>query len=144
MRLTVLAAVLAGSALSAMAQNTPVGLWKTIDDKTGEVASEVRIVDNGGVLTGRIEKLLRKNVKQDAVCELCTDNRKNQSVIGLEIIRGAKKADDKAVWESGKVLDPDDGKEYTLKLTPLEDGKKLQVRGYIAFFYRTQIWVRAQ
>lgn len=144
MRLTVLAAVLAGSALSAMAQSTPVGLWKTIDDKTGEVASEVRIVDNGGVLTGRIEKLLRKNVKQDAVCELCTDNRKNQPVLGLEIIRGAKKADDKAVWEGGKVLDPDDGKEYTLKLTPLEDGKKLQVRGYIAFFYRTQIWVRAQ
>ena len=144
MRLTVLAAVLAGSALSAMAQTTPVGLWKTIDDKTGEVASEVRIVDNGGVLTGRIEKLLRKNEKRDAVCELCTDNRKNQPVLGLEIIRGAKKADDKAVWEGGKVLDPDDGKEYTLKLTPLEDGKKLQVRGYIAFFYRTQIWVRAQ
>ena len=144
MRLTVLAAVLAGSALSAMAQSTPVGLWKTIDDKTGEVASEVRIVDNGGVLTGRIEKLLRKNVKQDAVCELCTDNRKNQPVLGLEIIRGAKKADDKAVWEGSKVLDPDDGKEYTLKLSPLEDGKKLQVRGYIAFFYRTQIWVRAQ
>ncbi len=145
MRLTVLAAVLAGSAVSAaMAQTTPVGLWKTIDDKTGEVSSEVRIVDNGGVLTGRIEKLLRKNVKPDAVCELCTDNRKNQPVLGLEIIRGAKKADDKAVWEGGKVLDPDDGKEYTLKLTPLEDGKKLQVRGYIAFFYRTQIWVRAQ
>jgi uncharacterized protein (DUF2147 family) len=131
-------------AFAASAQVTPAGLWRTIDDKTGEVSSEVRITDTGGVLTGKIEKLLRKDVKLDAVCELCTDARKNQLVLGMEIIRGAKKSDTDAVWTGGKILDPDDGKEYTLKLAPLEGGKKLQVRGYIAFFYRTQIWVRAQ
>ena len=131
-------------ALPALAQMSPVGLWRTIDDKTGEVSSEVRIVDTGGVLSGKIEKLLRKDVKLDAVCDLCKDSRKNQPVLGLEIIRGAKKSDGHFVWEGGKVLDPDDGKEYTLKLTPLEDGKKLQVRGYIAFFFRTQTWLRAQ
>ena len=130
-------------ALPALAQMSPVGLWRTIDDKTGEVTSEVRIVENSGVLSGKIEKLLRKDVKADAVCDLCTDGRKNQPVLGLEIIRGAKKTDG-MVWEGGKILDPDNGKEYTLKLTPADDGKKLQVRGYIAFFYRTQTWLRAQ
>jgi uncharacterized protein (DUF2147 family) len=132
------------SALSVMAQMTPVGVWKTIDDKTGEVSSEVRIYDNAGVLSGKIEKLLRKDAKQDSVCDLCSDDRKNQPVLGMEIIRGAKKTDGKDVWEGGKILDPDNGKTYTLKLTPVDGGKKLEVRGYIAFFYRTQTWVRAQ
>lgn len=121
---------------------TPVGVWRTVDDKTGEVSSEVRISDNAGVLSGRIEKLLRKDARQDDVCDKCADERKNKPVLGLEIIRGAKKSDGKEVWEGGKILDPDNGKDYTLRLTPIEDGKQLQVRGYIAFFYRTQTWTR--
>jgi uncharacterized protein (DUF2147 family) len=129
-------------ALSAQAQMTPAGLWRTIDDKTGEVTSEVHITDNAGVLSGRIEKLLGKNAKQDDVCDKCTDDRKDKLVLGMEIIRGAKKTSSQLLWEGGKILDPNNGKEYTLRMTPIEDGKKLQVRGYIAFFYRTQIWVR--
>ena len=61
-----------------------------------------------------------------------------------EIIRGGKQAEGKDVWEGGKILDPENGKEYTLRLTPIEDGKKLEVRGSIAFFGRTQTWVRTQ
>jgi uncharacterized protein (DUF2147 family) len=136
------AVVLAALAWPALAQMTPVGVWRTVDDKTGEVSSEVRISDNAGVLSGRIEKLLRKDAKQDDVCDKCADERKNKPVVGLEIIRGAKKSDGKEVWEGGKILDPDNGKDYTLRLTPIEDGKRLQVRGYIAFFYRTQTWTR--
>lgn len=136
------AVVLAALAWPALAQMTPVGVWRTVDDKTGEVSSEVRISDNAGVLSGRIEKLLRKDAKQDDVCDKCADERKNKPVLGLEIIRGAKKSDGKDVWEGGKILDPDNGKDYTLRLTPIEDGKQLQVRGYIAFFYRTQTWTR--
>lgn len=136
------AVVLAALAWPALAQMTPVGVWRTVDDKTGEVSSEVRISDNAGVLSGRIEKLLRKDAKQDDVCDKCADERKNKPVLGLEIIRGAKKTDGKEVWEGGKILDPDNGKDYTLRLTPIEDGKQLQVRGYIAFFYRTQTWTR--
>jgi len=136
------AVVLAALAWPALAQMTPVGVWRTVDDKTGEVSSEVRISDNAGVLSGRIEKLLRKDAKQDDVCDKCADDRKNKPVLGLEIIRGAKKSDGKEVWEGGKILDPDNGKDYTLRLTPIEDGKQLQVRGYIAFFYRTQTWTR--
>ena len=142
MHKSIAALLISALALPVLAQMTPVGVWRTVDDKTGEVSSEVRISDNAGVLSGRIEKLLRKDVKQDDVCDKCTDERKNKPVLGLEIIRGGKKADGKDLWEGGKILDPDNGKDYALRLTPIDGGKQLQVRGYIAFFYRTQIWTR--
>ena len=65
-------------------------------------------------------------------------------MVGLEIIRGAKKATDKDVWEGGKILDPENGREYTLRLTPVDGGKKLDVRGSFGPFGRTQTWVRVQ
>ena len=128
----------------ASAQMSPVGRWNTVDDKTGEIKSEVRIVDNAGVLTGSITKFLKKDSKPDAVCDLCSDDRKDKLILGMQIIRGAKKSDGKEVWEGGKVLDPENGKTYTLKLTPLEDGKKLEVRGYIGPFSRPQTWLRVE
>ncbi|MDO9568558.1 MAG: DUF2147 domain-containing protein [Hydrogenophaga sp.] len=124
------------------AQNTPVGTWHSIDDKTQEIKSEIVIADNGGVLSGKVVKLLRKEAKQDAVCDQCTDDRKDKPVLGLEIIRGAQKAEGKDVWEGGKILDPENGKAYTLRLTPIEAGKKLEVRGSVFGIGRTQTWVR--
>ncbi len=140
---------LAGGALLfvsnlVLAQMTPVGTWHTIDDETKEVKSEVQIVDNGGVLSGKVTKLLRKGAKQDSVCDKCTDDRKDKPVLGLEIIRGAKKVDGKDVWEDGKILDPEKGATYTLRLTPVDGGKKLDVRGSIFGIGRTQTWVRVQ
>ncbi|HNA34041.1 MAG TPA: DUF2147 domain-containing protein, partial [Flavobacteriales bacterium] len=69
---------------------------------------------------------------------LCPADRKDQPVLGMEIIRDMVKDDDE--WEDGTILDPENGKVYDCKLW-LEDGK-LMVRGYVAFFYRTQEWVR--
>ena len=43
---------------AALAQATPVGLWKTIDDETKTEKSLIRITDTGGVLSGKIEKVL--------------------------------------------------------------------------------------
>jgi uncharacterized protein (DUF2147 family) len=137
-------ALLFAAPLAAFAQMTPVGSWHSIDDKTREIKSEIVIADNGGVLTGRIAKLLRKEAKQDAVCELCADDRKDKPILGMEIIRGAKKQDGKDVWEEGKILDPENGKSYTLRLTPTEAGKKLDVRGSVFGIGRTQTWVRVQ
>jgi uncharacterized protein (DUF2147 family) len=128
----------------AWADMSPVGLWKTVDDKTGATLSEIRISDHAGVLNGRIEQLLRKGVDPAAVCTECTDDRKGQPLRGLEIIRGAKKVDGKDVWEGGKILDPENGKTYTLRLTPTDGGQKLDVRGSIGPFGRTQTWVRVQ
>lgn len=127
---------------SAQAQMTPVGQWHSMDEKAGELKSLIQISDSNGVLSGRIDKLLRKQADQKAVCKECSDDRKDQPMLGLEIIRGAKKAADKDVWEGGKILDPENGKDYTLRMTPIEGGKKLEVRGSIAFFGRTQTWVR--
>lgn len=127
---------------SALADVTPVGNWHSFDEKTGELKSQLQLTDANGVVSGRISKLLRKEADQKAVCKECSDDRKDKPMLGLEIIRGAKKVADKDVWEGGKILDPENGKEYTLRLTPIEGGKKLEVRGSIAFFGRTQTWVR--
>ena len=134
--------ILVAAAGAACAQMSPIGNWHTVDDKTRESKSEILVSETGGVVTGKITKLLRKDAKQDAVCDECTDDRKGKSILGLEIIRGAKKADGKDVWEDGKILDPENGKTYGLKMTPIEGGKKLEVRGSIGPFGRTQTWVR--
>ena len=140
--MTLLAGLL--MAVGALAQATPVGTWRNIDDKTGEPRAEIRIADSGGVLTGTIVKRLAKDAKPGAVCGECKDDRKDKPIEGLEIIRGARKASDRDVWEGGKILDPENGREYTLRMTPVEDGRKLEVRGSIGPFGRTQTWVRVQ
>ena len=136
------AIVLLFSMGAAFAQMTPVGNWHTLDDKTSEIKSEIQIAEAGGLLNGKVTKLLRKGAKQDALCDECSDDRKGKPMLGLEIIRGAKKVDGKDVWEDGKILDPENGKNYSLKMTPIEGGKKLEVRGSIGPFGRTQTWVR--
>jgi uncharacterized protein (DUF2147 family) len=128
----------------ASADNTPVGKWHSVDEKTKEIKSEITISETAGALSGKVTKLLRKDAKQDAVCEECTDARKGKPILGLEIIRGAKKEASEDVWTGGKILDPENGKEYTLKLTPQDGGKKLAVRGSIGPFGRTQTWVRVE
>jgi uncharacterized protein (DUF2147 family) len=129
---------------AVLAQNTPVGKWHTIDDKTKEVKSEVTISETNGVLSGKITKLLKKDAKQDSVCEDCKDERKGKPIVGLEIIRGAKKQAGEDVWVGGKILNPEGGAEYTLKMTPQEGGKKLAVRASIVFIGISQTWVRVQ
>ena len=139
---TVVAAI-AGPAAAQTTSLSPVGLWRNIDDKTGQAKAEIRITANAaGVLTGVVEKPLIKPA--ELTCTLCTDDRKDQPKLGMEIIRGAAKAGGKDVWEGGKILDPDNGKNYTLRLTPTDGGSKLEVRGSIGPFGRTQTWVRVQ
>ena len=128
----------------AWAQTTPVGLWRSIDDRTGEPKAEIRIAESDGTLNGHIEKVLRKDAKPDAKCDECRDERKGQPMVGLEIIRAARKVDGKDVWENGKILDPENGREYRLRLTPADAGRKLDVRGSFGPFGRTQTWVRVQ
>lgn len=121
---------------------SPVGLWRTIDDRTGRARSLVRITDPGnGVLVGTVEKFLEA-VPHDALCLKCDDDRRNLPVLGLEIIRGLKPRD--GYWADGRILNPEDGKIYHLKATPIDGGQKLEMRGYIGMplFGRTQVWIR--
>jgi uncharacterized protein (DUF2147 family) len=132
------------AAFAAQAQMSPVGTWHTIDDETGKPSAEIRIVDKGnGELAGTVIKSLLPIKEQDeANCTKCTDDRKDQPKIGMEVIRGAKQTTGTNLWEGGNILDPNNGKLYKLRMMPMDGGAKLQVRGYIGPFYRTQTWTR--
>ena len=129
----------------AMAQATPVGLWKTIDDETKQEKSLVRISDAAGVLTGKIEKIADPT-KQDSVCDKCSDARKDKNIVGMTILEGVKKNPDEAYWDAGSILDPNNGKVYKVRMTPKDGGKSLDVRGYIGapMLGRTQTWIRVE
>jgi uncharacterized protein (DUF2147 family) len=147
MKAAIVAGVLAVAGPSAWAQSTPVGLWKTIDDESKKEKSLVRITEAGGVFSGKIEKLLDPDTKPDAKCDKCSDERKDQPILGLPIIRNVKaNADDAALWDGGEILDPNNGKTYKVRLKPADGGKKLEVRGYIGapLLGRTQTWHRVE
>jgi uncharacterized protein (DUF2147 family) len=130
-------------AASALAQS-PVGLWKTIDDASGKEKSLIRISETDGVFSGKIEKLLAADAKPDAKCDLCTDARKDQPVLGMTVMRNVKKND--AQWDGGDILDPNNGKIYKVRLRLDSDNKKLEVRGYVGtpMLGRSQNWQRVE
>lgn len=134
------------AALNVRAENTPVGLWRTIDDVTGKPKSLVRITLHDGELRGRIEQLIEPRIP-DPPCDLCTDERKDKPILGMVILRGVRKSSsDSAEWDGGDVLDPESGKIYRVRLRPAEDGRHLDLRGYIGvpMFGRTQRWIRVE
>jgi len=113
------------------------GRWVTVDDNTGARKSVVEITIANGVAAGRVIDLTDKT-KLNKVCTACTDERKDQRIMGMEFLRGMVRDGDE--WTGGTVLDPENGKVYTCKIW-VEDGN-LKLRGYVGFFYRTQTWVR--
>jgi len=146
MKTFVTALLLAAAPAFALAQATPVGVWKTIDDKTKSERAQVRITEAGGVFSAKIEKLLAADAKQDAVCDKCSDDRKDKPLIGLEIMRGVKKASDDNTWDGGTILDAAEGKIYKVRVQTAEGGKKLEVRGFVGMpmMGRTQTWIRVE
>jgi uncharacterized protein (DUF2147 family) len=129
--------------LAAAANSSIVGQWKTIDDKTNQPKSIVKIYEQGGKYYGRIIKLFRqKGEDPNPMCNKCKDGdpRKGKPVKGMVILKGLVKKGDK--YADGKILDPKIGKVYTCKLW-IEDGQ-LKVRGYVGFFFRTQTWLRVK
>ena len=129
------------------AQATPAGLWKSIDDESKKEKSLIRITESGGVFTGKIEKLLDPSAKADAVCDKCSDERKDKPLVGMTLIKGVKHSEsDKERWDGGEILDPNNGKTYKVRLTPGDGGKLLSVRGYIGapMLGRTQTWIRVE
>jgi uncharacterized protein (DUF2147 family) len=137
MRIIYILALLAVTTTLTSAQDI-FGKWKTIDDETNKPKSVVEIYKKDGKAYGKIIRLFREpHEDQDPICDECTDYRKDQKIIGMTIITDMVQDDDE--WEDGEILDPDNGKIYDCKLW-VENGE-LQVRGYIAFFFRTQTWL---
>lgn len=136
--------VLPATALCA-AEPTPVGLWKTIDDNTGQAKGLVRIRDIGGQYEGKIEKAFPKPGEDPAPrCDKCDGARRNQPVLGMTILWGFTKQGDE--FQGGEILDPENGKIYRAKMKLTDGGKKLEVRGFIgiSLFGRSQIWLREE
>ncbi len=123
---------------------SPVGAWNTIDDETRKPKSVVRITEKDGVISGAVEKIFDP-AKQDSKCEECAsdDPRKGKPVIGMTILTGLKKDGDN-VYGGGSILDPANGKVYNARVTVIDGGKKLEMRGSVLFFGRTQTWVRVE
>jgi len=144
LKLTLATSLIALSGL-AHAQMTPTGLWKTIDDDSKKEKSLVRITESNGVFSGRIEKLLDPATDQKAVCDKCSDDRKDQPILGLNILRGIKQSEsDPTVYEGGSIVDPNNGKSYRARLKPVNGGAQLEMRGYLGPFFRTQVWQRVE
>lgn len=123
---------------------SPVGLWKTIDDKTGKPRSLIRINESNGEYSATIEKGLLATDTGEAICDKCSDERKNQKLLGMTIIKGLKKNGPQ--YDGGEILDPDNGKTYRCKMKLDETGNRLEVRGFIgiSLLGRSQIWNRVE
>jgi uncharacterized protein (DUF2147 family) len=120
---------------------TPVGRWRRVDDKTGKPRSIVGIWEDKGQFFGRVEESLNPE-RAGRRCDKCTDERKDQRIVGMVIIRGLKKDGDE--YTGGDILDPDNGKVYRCKMKVKEHGNVLSVRGYLgaSMFGRSQTWTR--
>lgn len=122
---------------------SPIGIWKTIDDETGKEKSYVEIykTDNDK-LEGKVVKILTPG-REDRKCTACKGDKKDKPINGLVIIRDIEKDGDS--WKNGYILDPENGKEYKCKMT-LQDKNTLDVRGFIGFSLigRTQTWHRVE
>ena len=127
------------------AAGSPVGVWRSIDDKTRQERSIIRITEENGELKGVVEKIVDQPGDDPAhLCKECKDERKDKPIIGMAILWGLKKDGD--AWAGGEILDPKNGKIYRCKITLSGDGKSLNVRGFIgiSLIGRSQTWLRQE
>jgi uncharacterized protein (DUF2147 family) len=127
-------------ATSAAALDSIVGKWKTVDEKTGKVVSDVEIYQQGGKLFGKITGLAEPNDPQGKpkVCTKCTGPDRDKPIVGLVIIKDLSASGDR--YKDGTVMDPEDGKIYRAEVWT--EAAKLKVRGYLGPFYKTRTWVK--
>ncbi len=129
--------------LAAQAQNTPVGRWRSIDDATGNPKAVIEVSEAGnGTLSARIVQLIDTSDGPNPLCDACSGARRDKPILGMTIAWGLKPQG--KAWGGGRILDPENGKEYSVKFTPIAGGKRLEVRGFlgVALLGRTQTWLR--
>lgn len=115
------------------------GKWRTVDQQTGEEKSIVEIFERNGKVFGKIVEILNPE-QRDALCEKCKGEEKNRPVLGLELIKNMEK--DGKYYRGGTIFHPEHGKTFRCRLKLTDDPDVLQVRGYVAFLYATQYWLR--
>lgn len=140
---TLLAITLSLLTLSAFADNDSViGKWRTIDDKTNKPRSIVQVYEKDGVFYGKIIKSL--DDKGPKICQNCPGEFKDKPTLGLQIMWGFKEG--RYSYTNGKIIDPETGDIYSGSMKLKDNGKRLQLRGYIGIpmFGRSQTWERVE
>jgi uncharacterized protein (DUF2147 family) len=140
---TVLGTFLFVSYSNAQSTDPVLGIWKTIDEKTNQPSSLIRLDEKNGELIGTVTELIPTPGEILVThCNLCKDDRKGKPITGMVIMKGLKRSSP-GVWSGGEILDPEEGEIYKVKINMVNE-KTLEVRGYIGIplLGRTQTWVR--
>ncbi len=141
MRKLILAGLLASVAFSASAQNatSPIGKWKTLDDKSGKPMTITEVYETkNGTLAAKIVE----NLGLPATCANCSDEHKGKPTVGMVTLWNLK-ANKDGTW-AGSGYKPSEDREFKAKSVKLiEGGKKLEVKGCVSIICRTATWVRA-
>lgn len=141
MRTIALIALLALPML-AQAADSPAGRWKTIDDATGKAKSVVEVYQaRDGSYAGRVVEILDAKDGPNPACDKCKGAQHGKPIKGMVILWGLK-PEGAGKWSGGRVLDPENGKDYKAKLELQDGGRKLGMSGCIAFLCRQQVWLR--
>ncbi len=141
--LSVLVFLFAGNTQLLKAQNSIEGVWRTVDDGTGESKSNIKIFKENNKYYGRIITLLRPKADQNAKCKNCSGSYANQPILNMVILRDLELAN--GDYKNGHILDPENGKDYNCKAwLNKENPDELKLRGYVSVFYRTQTWYRVK
>lgn len=141
MRKWMLTGLLAGLAFAASAQDhahSPIGKWRTLDDKTGKpmTVTEVYAAKNGTLAAKIVE-----NLGLPATCSECSGPYKDKPYVGIVTLSNLKPNKDGG-W-SGDGYKPSEDRHFNAKSVKLVDGgKKLEIKGCVAFICRTATWVR--
>ena len=137
---------LSASALPAAAADarlaSPVGLWEPLDS-AGKPLGLIRIYEASGLYYGRIEPSSPQD-DRNARCTRCTDDRHNQPIIGLVLLRHLRPGN--GAYVGGDILDPDTGRIYGCMLRLTNGGRDLIMRGFlgISLLGRSQTWRRVE
>ena len=127
---------------SASAQSV-FGKWKTIDDRTGKPKGIIEIYKEDGLMYGKVLEILEEG-KEDVRCTKCDGELKGKPVEGMEIITAGEKDED-GEWKGKRLFDPEQAMTFRFKIWLNPDNpNELKVRGYLAFIYRTQTWLRVE
>jgi uncharacterized protein (DUF2147 family) len=122
---------------------SPLGVWRTIDDKTHQVRGLVRLYEKNGELFGRIQAIFDPKEAKER-CDRCSGDRKDKPVLDMVIMWNMKKRGSE--YTDGEILDPDTGQVYRCRIALEDGGRKLVVRGFvgIALLGRSQVWLRQE
>lgn len=119
------------------------GKWKTIDDRTGNPKAIISIYEEDGKMYGKVLQIVEEG-KENSLCTKCDGNQKDKPVVGMQIIDAAEHKGE-GIYKGDTLFDPEQAMTFRCKiwLNP-DNSDELKVRGYLAFIYRTQTWVRVE